>query len=82
MAAGVTFGSHMDAALGEPFLDHGRDIHEGLHHYAGDAFGEKPAQLLLLSRQLAGRKGGQRSDAEIALRADVPPEVRGPRMGQ
>ncbi|MBT2555489.1 hypothetical protein [Arthrobacter sp. ISL-5] len=54
MIAGVTLRAHMNAALREPFLDHGRDVHEGLDHDSGDPFGEEPTQPLLLSWKLAG----------------------------
>lgn len=63
MIARVTLGSHMDAALRESFLDHGRNVHEWLDHAPGDAFRDQPAQLLLLAGKLAGCKRGQRADS-------------------
>ena len=48
MISGITLRADVNAALREAFLDHGRDVHEGLHHDAGDPFGKEPAKPLLL----------------------------------
>lgn len=79
MITGVTLRAHMDAALRETFLDHGGNIHEGLHHDPRDPFAQEPAQPLLLARELAGGQRGEGTNTKVALRADVLPKIHRPR---